>query len=303
MNAELSPRRWANNLNTILNAVSQENRFPVDVKSLALDYSRQRFPDDPVTNVMGDSLPGFEGALVPAEEGRKGWGIIYNHDVASPGRINFTLAHEFGHYLIHRLKYPDGLRCGEKDMGEWGSEYRQVESEANQFAANLLMPLDDIRSQINARVKPDFDVLSMCAERYGVSLMAIILQWLEYTERRSVLVVSRDDFILWARSSKPAHRTGAYFRTAHVPPIEIPSQSLAAQRHKVAGSKGAVDHDAVVWLQEPCQEVVLFSDQYNFTMSLLHFTQHNCRFEMGDELGDDAFDRMASRTPGSSWLG
>lgn len=303
MNAELSPRRWANNLNTILNAVCQENRFPVDVKSLALDYSRQRFPDDPVTDVLGGSLPGFEGALVPAEQGRKGWGIIYNQDVSSSGRINFTLAHELGHYLIHRLKYPEGLRCGEKEMAAWDSEYRKVESEANQFAASLLMPLDDMRRQINARAKPDFDVLSMCAERYDVSLMALILQWLEYTERRAVLVVSRDGFILWARSSKPAHRTNACFRTANRPPIEIPDQSLAAQRHKVAGSKGAADLDAGTWLQEPCQEVVLFSDQYDFTFSLLHLGSHSGRFEMGDEAGEDTFDRMASRAPGSSWLG
>jgi hypothetical protein len=303
MNDELSPRRWANNLNTILNAVCQENRFPVDVKSLALDYSRQRFPDDPITDVLGGSLPGFEGALYPADEGKKGWGIIYNEDVRSSGRINFTLAHELGHYLIHRLKYPEGLQCGEKEMAAWDAEYRKVESEANQFAASLLMPLDDMRRQINARAKPDFDALSMCAERYDVSLMALILQWLEYTERRAILVVSRDGFILWARSSNPAYRSNAYFRTANRPPIEISGQSLAAQRHKVTGSKGSVDLDAGIWLQEPCQEVVLFSDQYDFTISLLHLGQHSGRFEMDDEPSEDTFDRMISRTPGSSWLG
>lgn len=303
MNDGLSPRRWANDLNTLLNAAFQEDRYPVDVKSLALDYSHQRFRDDPITDVLGDSLPGLEGALIPAQGGKKGWGIIYNKDVSSSGRINFTLAHELGHYLIHRLKYPEGMQCGEKEMASWDSEYRKVESEANQFAASLLMPLDDMRRQINARAKPDFDALSMCAERYDVSLMALILQWLEYTERRAVLVVSRDGFILWARSSKPAHRTKAYFRTANRPPIEIHSQSLAAQRHKVAGNKGTADHEAGVWFDEPCQEVVLFSDQYDFTISLVHLGPHSGRFELEDETGEDTFDRMSSRTPGSSWLG
>lgn len=298
-----SPRRWANDLNTLLNAAFQEDRYPVDVKSLALDFSRQRFPDDPVTNVIGGSLPGFEGALIPAQDGKKGWGIIYNKDISSSGRINFTLAHELGHYLIHRLKYPEGMHCGEKEMSAWDSEYRKVESEANQFAANLLMPLDDMRRQLNARTKPDLDALSAYAERYDVSLLALIRQWLEYTERRVVLVVSRDGFILWAWSSKPARRTNAYFRTANKPPIEIPPLSLAAQRNKVAGSRGAADLDAGVWFDEACQEVVLFADQYDFTISLVHLGSLSGRFEMSDDSDEDTSGHMMSRTPGSSWLG
>src|SRR6266571_3775794 len=49
----------------------------------------------------------------------KGWGIFYNSAISSEGRINFTLGHEFGHYLIHRLAYPDGIRCGEQDVVRW----------------------------------------------------------------------------------------------------------------------------------------------------------------------------------------
>ena len=303
MNDELSPRRWANNLNTILNAAFHQDRFPVNVKDVACEFSHQRYPGDPITNVIGGSLPGFEGALIPAQGGKKGWGIIYNEDVSSSGRINFTLAHEFGHYLIHRIKYPEGMYCGEKEMAAWDSEYRKVESEANQFAANLLMPLDDMRRQLNARIKPELDALSACAKRYDVSLLALIRQWLEYTERRVVLVVSRDGFILWAWSSKSAHRTNAFFRTANKPPIEIPPLSLTAQRHKVAGNRGAADLDAGVWFNEPCQEVVLFADQYDFTISLVHLGSHSGRFEMSDESDEDTSDRMISRTPGSSWLG
>src|SRR3546814_9114430 len=50
---------------------------------------------------------------------KRGWGIIYNDAITSKGRINFTLAHEFGHYLLHREAYPDGLECGAQDMVRW----------------------------------------------------------------------------------------------------------------------------------------------------------------------------------------
>jgi hypothetical protein len=55
---------------------------------------------------------------------------------------------------------------------------------------------------VQARAKADLDIISHCADRYRVSLIAALLRWPEYTERRAVLVVSRDGFILWGRSSK-----------------------------------------------------------------------------------------------------
>src|SRR5262249_1306243 len=106
------PKRWANDLNTILAAVPGD-RFPIDVKTLAMNYSRQRFRDNPIVAVEGGALGSFEGALYPIPE--KGeWAIIYNNSV-SPGRQRFTVSHEFGHYLMHRnLLPPEGIECGEE---------------------------------------------------------------------------------------------------------------------------------------------------------------------------------------------
>lgn len=304
MTKTLSPQRQANEISMMLNAVFGQDRFPVRIRELAIEYSRKKFPDDPLTDVIGGDLPGFEGALAPAQDGKKGWGILYNSAITSPGRINFTLAHEFGHYLLHRLAHPEGIYCTDEDMRSWDSKNRMIEGEANEFAANLLMPFDDFRRQIAARDKPDLDMLGECAERYEVSLQAAILRWLQYTTRRSVLVVARDDFILWARSSEPAFKSGVFFRTANVAPVEIPERSLAARRASIDGSKGKIEHDAGVWFRDPCEEQVLFSDRYDFSMSLLHLGPASSRFEALDEDGqEDTYDRMMSRTPGSSWLG
>jgi hypothetical protein len=63
------------------------DRFPVDVALVAQEYSAQRYPDDPVSLVIGRSLPGFDGALYRAPAGNKGWGIFYNSAIASAGAV------------------------------------------------------------------------------------------------------------------------------------------------------------------------------------------------------------------------
>lgn len=266
MTEVVSPKRWAIDISQVLNKVLGPDHFPINVEQVAREYSRQRFPDDPVTLVAGEVLPRFDGALVRSPSGKNGWGIIYNKAIRSPGRINFTLAHEFGHYLLHRLAYPTGLQCGEQDVVRWDSEYGQIEYQANVFASYLLMPLDDFRRQIDSRTEADLELLGACAKRYNVSLIAATLKWLEYTERRAVIVVSRDDFILWARSSTPALKSGALFRTSKGP-IPVPIKSLAAQG---VGEESMMELQPGVWFKdEPCREMAVLSEQYEFTISLL----------------------------------
>lgn len=273
MNAPPSANRWAADLTRLLDQVYADGmrRFPVDVPTVARDFSAHRFPGDAITLVKGASLRKFDGALYRAPVGKSGWGIIYNDAIASKGRVNFTLAHEFGHYLLHRLAHPEGIECGQQDMVRWDSAYREIEQQANCFAAGLLMPLNDFRVQIPAKARPTLDDLAACGERYGVSLIAATLRWLEYAERRSVLVISRDGFILWARSSKSALKTGAYYRTANRAPIQVPTASLAAAAG-YGGAKLIAEHSDA-WFGEPSTELALVSDHYDFTISLVHLDE------------------------------
>lgn len=263
-----SPTRWATDISAVLNRVRGADHFPIAVTEVALDLSKHWFPDDPLSLIQGESLPGFDGALLPAPPGKKGWGILYNNRIASKGRINFTLAHEFGHYLIHRLAFPDGMRCSQQDVLRWDSEYKKLEREANIFAAYLLMPLDDYRRQLDPRTVATFDLLTHCADRYEVSLIAATLRWLLYTERRAVLVVSRDGFILWARSSDAAFKSGIYIKTSGRA-IPVPNASIAARPEAFADGGLGVNHPPGVWFVDPCQEISIVSENYDFTLSLI----------------------------------
>lgn len=291
---KLSPERWAIDISILLNAAFGPDHFPVKVPALAKEYSAQKFPDDSITLVAGESLRNFDGALYRAPTNKKGWGIIYNSAIRSAGRINFTLAHEFGHYLVHRHAYPNGIRCGEQDVVRWDSEYGQVEHQANVFAANLLMPLDDFRRQIDAKTKVDLNMLSSVAARYDVSLIAAILRWLQYTARRAVLVVSRDGFILWSRASEAALKTRAFFRTSQGP-IEVPSTSLVARRDLLTDGNVGIDMAPGTWLREEVREMTVFAEQYDFVISLL-LLSNEVRYDQWEpEPEPDTYDRFVSR--------
>jgi hypothetical protein len=203
-------QRWAIHLSQLLNAANPPDRYRFNVGDFAKEFSKNFFPDDPITEVISADLETCEGALLPSDSGKR-WGIFVNQN-ASRGRQRFTAAHEFFHYLGHRKKFPSGLRCDEAAVD--GRNGVEIEREANEFASALLMPFDDFRRQISAKSEPNFEQLSDCATRYDVSLVAAILRWLRYTEVRSMIVVSRDGFVKWAWSSEPALKSGRFLRAA-----------------------------------------------------------------------------------------
>ena len=79
------------------------------------------------------------GMLVPAER------QIWLNAAESPARQRFTLAHELGHWVCQHLEgrsVPVFCRATEVGVGEG----RLLEREANVFAAELLMPEDEVRA-------------------------------------------------------------------------------------------------------------------------------------------------------------
>lgn len=290
---DFSPIKWANFMTRFWEAGAPHGaRFPVDVEAIAMEVSRNRYPKDPVKAIQGGSLPGFEGALYPLGEPREGWAIIYNDSGVSLGRRRFTVAHEFGHYLIHRSLLPDGVACGENVVLQ--RDGRGIEKEADDFAAYLLMPFDDFKARIPPMAKPSLEDLIACKERYGVSLAAAILRWLEYTERRAVLVVSRDGGALWSRSSGPAFASGRFFRTA-AETFMLPEASMAVRGDFDTNGRADGVHPAGVWFPEETEESTICFKAHDWCVTLLHLPR-SFRYAPSVEPDlEDLVDRFARR--------
>jgi hypothetical protein len=145
-----------------------------------------------------------------------------------------------------------------------------VEVQADIFASTLLMPLDDFRGQTPSLV--DFEVLGAAAERYGVSLTAVILQWLKHTHVSALLVVHRDGYVKWAFSSKTAFRNGAFIRTRDQG-VPIPKGSLAVNAD-VSSERHGIELPATIWFPHApadtsIHELKISSDQYDWVMTLI----------------------------------
>lgn len=305
MSLPATPKAWAIHLTKLACAVQRAHglpRFPIDVEAIARDYSRQVFPDAPITMVEGLKLSkGVEGMLMPNPHGTGEWGILYNETIKSKGRQNFTLAHELGHYLLHRLAHPGGIRCTGRDMGDWNADRSAIEAEANTFASYLLMPLDDFRQQIKGRAI-DIDVMTGIADRYAVSLTAAILKWLTITDKRAMLVVAKEGFIDWSWSSEPLLKSGIYY-AARQTVVELPGASLAAKEVDPDTGRTGILHAPGVWRgREPVHEMTVFSPSNEMTISLLLYPDRApSRWEMADleeEPTLDTYDKFMGGQPG-----
>lgn len=288
-----SPMAEANRLSQLLSLAFQgEHRFPVDVKAVALEVSSQRFPNEPIRSIEDLNIGSFEGLLTRHPEGRY-WKIGYSSAGRSPERIRFTLAHELGHYLVHR-QLRQRFECTDLDMHDWDAQGRQVEVEADVFASYLLMPLDDFRVQI-ANAPISIELLQHCADRYGVSLMAAALKWIEIAPRRAVVVAARDGFVLWARSNKAALRSGAYLRTRLSPPREVPDQSLLNERDQL-GVLAPAKILARAWFpKEPdgmelIERVFVAAGPYPYTLGLLLLPDAIPTWEQAEEDVENELD-------------
>ena len=274
-----SPCAWANTLVTMWG-----ERFPVDVRQIALEYSK-RFAD-PVVTIKEADIPRFEGALFPVPA-RSGWAILYNPSITSVGRINYTLGHEWGHYLCHRAAAPSGFECGVSDT--LGGTIEQ-EREADRFASYLLMPLNDFRAQVG-RDRMTLDLLRHCADRYEVSLTAAALKWLESTPLIAAVVVAENGFVLWSRPSGAARRARLYFPSG----MELPAGCVAAEGDCIQPTEGTYLAPGI-WCERPTREIAIFADRYEMTISLLVFEDTGAVPDgWEDEEVEDAFDRFEPR--------
>lgn len=257
--------RLLNILDVFCKAECRE-KFPIDVDMLSYEAANIFQWDDPISDILELNVGKFEGALLKKEKSSQ-WVMLYNPSIESAGRILFTKAHELGHYVLHK-SLQEEFRCGKEDLQSYSID--SIEAEANRFSSYLLMPIDDFRQQIN--MADLMQSLSLCAQRYGVSLTAAILKWLEFTEESAVFIYSRDSFMNWASSSKVAAKNGAYFRTkSNV--IPIPENSLAGNSF-ITEEKFGEKLSASVWFEHAHKdahltEYKIFSEKYDHVLTLL----------------------------------
>lgn len=116
----------------------------------------------------------------------KGKGTIGYNPNESEVRRRFTIAHELGHYELHRLNKEIFVDNGKKQFKALFRDHRSstgedlLEQEANAFAAALLMPRNLLIKEIEKRhidlSGDDDNVIRDLAEKFNVSLQAMTIR-------------------------------------------------------------------------------------------------------------------------------
>jgi len=128
-----------------------------------------------------------------------GAGIVRVSDrIREPGRRRFAIAHEIGHWQLHR-KQSHLLACTDDDMlARYGAS--PLEVEASIFAGSLLMPKDLFVQRINGR-RPAPNVIDDLCDYFDTSLTATALRYVETSNDYYVFVLSENNRIRWWRAS------------------------------------------------------------------------------------------------------
>lgn len=301
------PPAWANHISKILQEfekITGESMYPVKVQDIAIELSRNFFPDAPIAQIRGEEFEGaFEGAMLRVSPTKNEWRILYNTAIKSPGRINFTLAHEFGHYLLHRMDLEEGrIECNRQDMFRWDSEHYKREAEANEFASYLLMPRNIFEDLIKGE-EISLHLMRRVADHFNVSLTAVLLKWLQFTTKRAMLVVGDNGYVKWVWSSERLRKSGVYLQPKKEL-LELPAHSLAVRRDATIDGLTGIMHKAGTWLhfKEDVREMTVVADSYEMTITLLLFPDDApSRWAQQEEEPElmDTFEKFETAAKGS----
>ena len=89
------------------------------------------------------------------------------------GRARFSIAHEVGHWKLHRGR---SFRCRVDQVEDNFASAGELEKEADTFASNLLMPRKMFNDAIHPLGHPNFKQLGDVAEAFQTSLTATALR-------------------------------------------------------------------------------------------------------------------------------
>lgn len=151
-------------------------------------------------------VQGFDGGLVRVE-GTPLAAIIVRDSIREVGRRNFTVAHELGHFVLpgHELS---GAVCGPSDIGNWGDATQELEREADEFAAELLLPSGYAGPRFKSE-SPSLGIIQTVADESNASLSATAWRYCDLVSERCAVVWSKKGKVSW---HKPSAEFGFYLK-------------------------------------------------------------------------------------------
>ncbi len=146
--------------------------------------------------VTTGSLTGAEAHLVRVGDCGT---ITVSDQLTDHGARRFAIAHELGHWQMHRA-ISQMFFCTDSDMKEY--RHSGAELEANTFASEMLMP----KAMIDPRslsAEPTWDIIKQLSETFGVAPISAAVRYVDLTKQPVMAVFSDCRNVKWWRENRP----------------------------------------------------------------------------------------------------
>jgi len=151
-----------------------------------------------ISDIVSHETDAFDGMLVAKPD--RSAGIISLRDGLVPGRRNFTLGHEIGHFVSWHHEAPaDGFKCAagklklKRDRHAWDAldRYDRMEIEANEFSQAILVPTPEYRAETQGMRESDLAHIETLRLRFGVSKEMMAQIYVNTADADTAVVISR----------------------------------------------------------------------------------------------------------------
>lgn len=141
------------------------------------------------------NAPEFVGMLATDET--KSYGQIWVGGDMRPTRQRFTIAHEFGHFLLPHHQQMN-YQCSSKDINQGkkgGTPEAEREWEANRFAAELMLPKPQFVKRLGKVAAPCLSHVQRLSTTFDMSVEATARRYLDLAGFPCCLVFSKDGIV------------------------------------------------------------------------------------------------------------
>lgn len=124
--------------------------------------------------------------------------ITVSNLLTDPGAQRFAIAHELGHWQMHRA-ISQYFFCTDADMKEY--RHSGPELEANTFAAELLMPKSMIDPKLLS-AEPSWAIIKALTEQFQVAPITAALRYVDLAKQPVMAVFSDRRNVRWWRENR-----------------------------------------------------------------------------------------------------
>jgi Zn-dependent peptidase ImmA (M78 family) len=196
--------------------------------------------------------------------------ITINSEIAFEGKRRYAMAHEIGHFEMHRDKIPV-ITDSEENFVDW-LKHGEHEKEANEFAAEFLMPQNIFSKECKSKISPE--LIKQLSSRFQTSLTSTILRYVEFGNHEVCVVYCKNNKMKWWKKSKDFHHFLNFKRDEH-PPGGSVAYEMFTKRTFYTDAELKQQIWKSDWFENkdesdpPFYEYCVYVPSYNYTISLI----------------------------------